>query len=429
MSLIDQLPRLSAYDPGTVGEGGLDPLGLGAIADRIANILAPGIRARMSLPRFVTASAVGAIAYQNLHGLMDEQNATTVDIAFEWLVVEALVRHPANGRTEGLPGKLKAISARDTGRRLSRQTYLSGPRVFGFTGVYRPFSRDVGVLTYEDLPAENAARLVGAWEQDLGLDGYVNGISGTSGGRLRREIADTCQRTLEKGECTASGRLLSELAAYLGPREANANERRVLRELITTGEHEIRNELTALLIANPPPNDISSKELAQQLHSSSSLSTQCALQAAIDYENAATAVDNTFRRFLAFTSQQHGSVISPSEALLTPGLAEMAPRIGELVKRAIASVSELDDGALSNDTANGFRFFCGTLRPAEFIEALVERHEEVQASKNKLPWLDQIDSDWTVRTPYRNTNGDLDDNVWTHPMRLDVLAKFLVETA
>src|SRR5882757_2847050 len=98
MSLIDQLPRLSAYDPGAAGEGGLDPLGLGAVADRIADVLVPGIRARMSLPRFVTVSAVGAIAYQTLHELTADQGKTTVDIAFEWLVVEAIVRNPGNGR-------------------------------------------------------------------------------------------------------------------------------------------------------------------------------------------------------------------------------------------------------------------------------------------------------------------------------------------
>jgi hypothetical protein len=42
-SLLEQLPRLSAYDPGAEGEGegGLGPLGLGAVADRIADVLAP----------------------------------------------------------------------------------------------------------------------------------------------------------------------------------------------------------------------------------------------------------------------------------------------------------------------------------------------------------------------------------------------------
>src|SRR5579872_4902711 len=112
MTLADQLPRLSAYDPGAVGEGGLDPLGLAAVADRIADVLVPGVRARMSQPRFVTLSAIGALAFQALHNLTADDGKTTVDIAFEWLVVEALVRRPENGRIEGLPGNYKAARAK-----------------------------------------------------------------------------------------------------------------------------------------------------------------------------------------------------------------------------------------------------------------------------------------------------------------------------
>jgi hypothetical protein len=58
-ALLEQFPRFSEYDPGAVGEGSLDPLGLGAVADRIADRLAPGVRARMSHPRFVTLDHPG----------------------------------------------------------------------------------------------------------------------------------------------------------------------------------------------------------------------------------------------------------------------------------------------------------------------------------------------------------------------------------
>ena len=431
ISLLDQLPRLSAYDPGAVGEGGLDPLGLGAVADRIADVLAPGVRARMSQPRFVTASAVGATAYQDLHDLTCDEGKTTVDIAFEWLVVEGIARNSGDGRTDRLPGIQKAGRAKASNERLSRRTYLNGPRVFGFTGVYRPFSRDVGVLTLDDRPGENAARLVGAWEHDFGLDGFVDSVAGTPGGQLRRDIAEACKKTLAAGECAAppTGQLLRDLAGYLAPSEARDKQRRVLRELITTGEHEIRNELTATLAADPPPADISQRELALQLKRGASHRTRSALRAAIDYEEAATALDYAFRRFLAYTTQQAGSVIRPTDALNTPRLADLAPRIGELVNRAITSIDELSDVALSHDTAFGFKLFASRLAPTQLLDALIERHEEVQRNKRKLSWLDQLDGDWTVRPPYRNQSGDLRDETWTHPMRLVTLATFLAETA
>ena len=55
-----QLPNLTDYDPVKSAEGALDPLGLYSIADNLAVKLIPGIRERMSHPRFLTAIAVGA---------------------------------------------------------------------------------------------------------------------------------------------------------------------------------------------------------------------------------------------------------------------------------------------------------------------------------------------------------------------------------
>src|SRR5665811_2223646 len=122
--LIAQLPRLSQYDPGVVGEGGLDPMGLAAVADRIVDLLVPGVRARMSQPRFVTLSAVGALAGQQLTDLVAKDGTTTAEIAFEWLVVEALVRLAKPEQVVGLPGSQKARRAIATGARLNAQNYL-----------------------------------------------------------------------------------------------------------------------------------------------------------------------------------------------------------------------------------------------------------------------------------------------------------------
>ena len=56
------LPELTAWDPGFTGEGSLDPMGLAAISDRLAERLIPGVRARMQSIRFVTAMAVATEA-------------------------------------------------------------------------------------------------------------------------------------------------------------------------------------------------------------------------------------------------------------------------------------------------------------------------------------------------------------------------------
>ncbi|MFV3378827.1 hypothetical protein ACNE9Y_32475, partial [Pseudomonas sp. NY11226] len=115
----------------------------------------------------------------------------------------------------------------------------------------------------------------------------------------------------------------------------------MLRELVATGQHETRNELARKLIASPPSAEMTQRDLAQCLLPSSSTQTRRALHAAIAYEDAATSLDYAFRRFLAYTQQQHGSMISAVVALGTPQLAELAPRIGDLAQRAIDAVSEV----------------------------------------------------------------------------------------
>jgi hypothetical protein len=431
MSLFDQLPRLSAYDPGAVGEGGLDPMGTAAVADRIANRLVPGLRARMSQPHFTTISAIGAFSCLSLRELTADEGRTTADIAFEWLVVESIVRSTVEGRRVGFPGTQKAARARAANQRLSRSTYLSGPRVFGFTGVHRPFSRDIAVLASDDSPAENAARLVHAWERDHDLPGYVDGIATQAGGRLRKEIADTCRRTLDKGECTAPvmGTLMPQLADCLAPAEVGVHERQVLNQLIRSGPHEIRNELSASLMDIDPPADVSQRDLALQLLPGASASTRQALKAAIDYETATTAIDNTFRRFLAHTTQQHGAVVSRAGALETPQLAELAPKVGDMAQRAMDSVSALGDEGLAVDAMRALQPFARHFTSGGFFDMLIERHEQVQHSRNKLSWIDRIDKDWIVRAPYRGQNDALDNSAWTHPMRLVTLARFLAVTA
>ena len=51
-------PLLSEYDPEVASEAALDPLGTYPAANALAGILVPGVRERMSHPRFRTLIAV-----------------------------------------------------------------------------------------------------------------------------------------------------------------------------------------------------------------------------------------------------------------------------------------------------------------------------------------------------------------------------------
>src|SRR4051794_1335575 len=121
------LPQLSAFDPPVAGEGSLDPMGLAAISDRLADVLVPGVRARMQRVRFVTATAVAALACETLADDPPADGVSTAAICFEWLVVEAFVRRLLPQQVPpGVPGSQKTRTVVMSGQRLSAATYLKG---------------------------------------------------------------------------------------------------------------------------------------------------------------------------------------------------------------------------------------------------------------------------------------------------------------
>ena len=428
-ALLAQFPRFSEYDPGATGEGSLDPLGFAAVADQIADRLAPGVRARMSQPRFVTLSAIGAFACQPISDEISSDGKTTFDIAFEWLTVESLVRYPDPKRLSGLPGSQKAQRAAKKKERLSAATYLAGPRVFGFTGVYRPFSLDAGVLGVDGLPGPAAERLIIQWEREQGLDGFVSGTSGSPGLRLRREIERECLSILRAAHVTApqTGWLMKQLADTMAPKEAKAGERARLRDLITGGGHEVRVEITRLLLESMPTPAANQLEVLRGLLPRASHTTKTALNAAIAFENCATAIEYAFRRLLAY-GVSLGRAFSVAQGADTPQLSDLSPELGRLTKQALDAVAALDE-SLAHRVAEGFAHFDRPLTPTAFVDALISRHQQVQEAKDKRMWIDPIRGKWVIRPQAPPQSLDLDDRFWTHPMRVNTLADFLRATA
>lgn len=83
-----RIPFLSEYDPATSAEGALDPLGLYAIADSLARRLVPGVRERMSRPRFLTTMAVGAFLTRGFdEGIVAKDGESEPSMVYEWHVV------------------------------------------------------------------------------------------------------------------------------------------------------------------------------------------------------------------------------------------------------------------------------------------------------------------------------------------------------
>ena len=149
----------------------------------------------------------------------------------------------------GFPGRDKTRAAITTGTPLSPATYLRGPRVFGFTGVYRPLAQDLGIVDPEGLPLAAAERLVEAWERDQGLDGFLRDDPQTAGGRARRSLDRRVRASLKAGHCDKTRAVTGLNRKALVASNAGPRTRQVLRELISGGDHDQRPELVGLILS------------------------------------------------------------------------------------------------------------------------------------------------------------------------------------
>ena len=307
------LPELSAYDPPVEGEGSLDPMGLAAISDRLADRLVPGVRARMQRVRFVTAMAVGAMACETLADELSADGISTPAICFEWLVIEGLVRRLSPQEIPpGVPGSQKARVVVNRKQRLSAATYLKGPSVFGFNGVYKPFAVDAHVVSSDLEPGPRCAELTRRWEAEQGFAGFTDAVPGTDGGRLRAQLRDQVRDALRAGRCTTnpSSWLFGQLAASLHPDQAGPGERRLLRSLITGGEHETRAELAAHLAGIE--GELSEAELLAAVRPSCSPALGSIVDAVVAYERFAALVDVAFRTLCAVSHSMGAQPLTPA---------------------------------------------------------------------------------------------------------------------
>lgn len=423
------LPELSEYDPPVAGEGSIDPMGLAAISDRLADRLVPGLRARMLRVRFVTAIAVGSIACETLAEELPADGVTTPAIAFEWLTVEGFARRlPPHLMPQGVPGSLKARTVVSRKERLSARTYLKGPSVFGFNGVYKPFAVDAHVVGSNLEPGPRCAELVRAWERDQGFVGFTDAVPDTEGGRLRSSIRDQVHAALRAGRCTTNpgSWLFGQLAKSLHPDHAEQRERHVLRSLVTEEEHDTRAELAQLLSALD--GDLTEAEMLTSVRPSCSPALSAIVDAVIAYEQFAARVDAVFRTLVAVSHSMGASPLTPAHVQQHEMIVRCAQELPEHYQVAVERMAAIDAvGAVEGILGE----FAIPRAPAELVEFAFEHHERIQAQKppnGKRPWFEPLRQGWVVRAPYSKALPAQLGQWFVHPVRVAAVRRFLEDT-
>jgi hypothetical protein len=419
------LPFLTEADPEQAGEGSLDPLGLVPVADRLADTIAPGVTARMTRIRFVTAIAIGAVVTESLSDVMAADGVSPAYLAYEWLVVEALARdkYLPPSATMRVPGIEKARSVVVRKAHMDSRSYLKVPKVFGFHGIYKRLARDVEVVDDHLLLGSAGDRLVRLWEEEQELSGFSDRVAGTPGGLLARNIESAVRDGLTHAgvRLSLSSHLWSKVVAALRPDGALPKERDLLFELLTDPVSPVRREL--ILGIHALRRDGSEPEILRALRKGASPALAARLDAIDAYERVAEllmACLNTLRRV---STARGTSPVSPKELesnpILLQAVDELAPaltdayerleRLGDLVAQAVLVLGEFE----------------GVVRPTDLTEALLLRHEEVQDAKGKRPWFERTARGFVVRPLFRTGDDPTIERRYVHPYRVTALRSFL----
>jgi hypothetical protein len=439
------LPRASAYDPPFSDEGRLDPLGLGSIADRIADTYARPVRARMRRVRFLSVMSVGGLFIPELAGVEPAVAGDTPDVAFERVVVECLARSSSSEMhlDSGIPGVTKAHAALLSKSRLSARGYLKSPRVFGFFGIYRPLAGALGLNDRSAGTLEPGVRVLEGVETDLDLPGLSKYSRGTPGTALVEWLERETTRALETGSNAfpASSQHVKAVAHMANPGTAGTKERKALRELLTNpmaSAHPQDEEsyLEVLrLIGVVDPDGWGDLELVTYLLDKGSDSLRARMELLLEFEEFSRDLTWAFTQYRYLASHALGRVCTALVLAQDAEFTSVALGIGQRYQRVIRKMESAIDFGVDPNLLTRFRAsfekFGEVSNASEFLDLVMNHHSAVQKGKapaGKRPWLEESGKGWEVRPMFMVSEKPERLESFVHPYRLTAMANFLEDT-
>ena len=428
------LPILTLPDDKFSGEGALDPLGVATISDRLAEMILPGLRARMSRPRFLTVMAVCAAVCDRIEDQVAKDGTTPAYVVFEWLVVEGFARGATRDDTRYTPGMLKAQGAKESGEPMRASSYLRIPTIFGFHGVYKPLARHAGIVDDDMRLADNGYSLLKEWQAEQNLPGLLPTATGTGPGTtLRNFLRSAVEDALVKG-CTdrsSQWRGWSEIAERLAPGRIGTGEAAFIHRLMLDVKGGTRGEVYELVESAGLADDMPEAEvITNVLLPKASPELKRRLQAIADFEAACTLLESGLA-WIQYTSSQAGPrAITATDFASFEAVQRLAAALPEKLRTAENSIADLDDAlSTQQQMAELARAFDHARNPENLFEAILIRHHEVQQNKapdGKRPWFERAaDGSTFVRVPYRMPSPPEPSAEWGRPYRVNTVRRFL----
>lgn len=419
-----ELPYLTEAHPDLLGEGNLDPLGLVRVADRLAEELMPDMTARMQRVRFLTWIAAGALSIEGLHDVPAADRVTTPEIALEWNIVEVFARQRSlpQAATQRLPGIAKARSAVARNARLDAPSYLRGPRVFGFFGVYRRLARGLGIIDDRDLLLTRGEQLLRSWEAEApDVEGFVDRRHGSPGGYLSKRLEEATRRALLEGRAVDNLHGVQDrLVQALRLDDIGRSERRVLMDGLRDPLRASRREVVDLLRRHDRGG--SEADALADIKGAASSRLRETIDAIEAYERLSRLLIGAFAAAQVISTSQ-GWI--KADQVARHRAAKRAARDVPMAFRTAVTLVEPFGAAADLDLQLGDVAMAAEGDVGSFVDALLMHHERVQADKppGKRPWFERSERGYYVRPPYRLDDASQPDFI--HPYRIEASRRFL----
>ena len=410
-------PFSTPYDPLEDPPTSIDPLGTVAEAERLADLLLPGMTARMWRARFLTFSAVAALVADRTVDLAGRDDIRDdARLAFERLFVSALVRRAGDdGMVQAMrrvPGTDRARTALRAAEPLTRANFLKGQAINGPTGVMARLSRHIGVTDDEHRLGPRGLELVLAWSGDEVLPGALEGRRDAGdGGRWITQMAQATRDALNGVWPGNQAGLWQELAQRLRPDAIGKNERKILEKLLWSDALGLRGRTLDLIKAAERTYRESKAEgrgVAERAVLQDGVKpkledtpTDRVLHVVVDsveaFEKCACFLQAVFDT-LRWALSSSGTM--PAHRVLADGRTlKNLERVRKRIPNAVASL----EGALSRMAAEPAieRDAIEPLRQLRddasrgiesaetLLEAVLDRHDRVQREKRKGRWIER----------------------------------------
>ena len=423
---LSSLPISPPYDPVADAAGSADPLGTLGGSERLADVILPGLTARMWRARLLTFAVVSAdIADAVVRKRADQEELRLpARLALERMFVASLVRceekDPSkySGVSRRVPGSLTARRAfRTDDEPLTRQNFIKGQAVNGPSGVMARLARNLNLLNDAGQIANQGHDLRSCWARQAAADEETGADVGSD---FDRRALDAVLLHVEKDAWpNRNAPIWQLLADALRPDRIPAAERKILFQFLNAEpQYGIRPRVLQLLLHEKCQAVYRHTEDAEkrgQIERPVLLKGMMPLlgTGTVDaHINIAIRTIDVYEQFSELFGAAFDFVLSellasggsaPQEQLLKKAklntifkqlsarLVQVVPLIRGLLPMLVSGVfvdqriPELMTEVLKDAE-------CGAASVGGLFESVLSRHERVQRDKRKLTWVDRSSS-------------------------------------